>query len=59
MDNVYLVLPSIEHEQSYTNMMVEWENAGGHIYPGAIRRKGMNYFDWLNHIIIKKLVHPI
>jgi len=55
MDNVYLVLPSIEHEQSYTNMMIEWENAGEHIYPGAIRRKGMNYSDWLN--LVKSYNH--
>jgi predicted acetyltransferase len=50
MDNVYLVLPSKEHEQSYINMMTEWENTGEHIYPGAIRSNGMNYSDWLNKV---------
>ena len=31
-----LVLPLIEHEQSYTNMVVEWQNTREHIYPRAI-----------------------
>ena len=50
MDNVYLILPSEDHEQSYINMMVEWEKTGEYIYPGAIRSNGMNYSQWLTKV---------
>lgn len=47
MDKVYLVVPSKEHEKAYLDMMSEWEEVGESIYPGSIRRKGMDYHEWL------------
>lgn len=47
MEKIYLVAPSMEHEKSYIDMMVEWEEAKEHIYPGVIRRKGTDYNNWL------------
>lgn len=50
LDRVYLVLPSEEHEAAYINMMNEWINVGGRIYPGVIKRREMDYITWLNYI---------
>ncbi len=50
MDKLYLVAPSVEHEDAYDKMMVEWEESEGYIYPGAIRRRGMTYTLWLDMI---------
>ncbi|GKU30518.1 acetyltransferase [Clostridium folliculivorans] len=47
MDKVYLVSPAMEHKDAYNEMMVEWEEEKGHIYPGVIRRKGTDYSSWL------------
>lgn len=37
----------MEHKDAYTAMMVEWEGANEHIYPGAVRRRGTDYNNWL------------
>lgn len=48
----YLVVPSMDHEQAYKEMMLEWEQTKEHIYPGAIRSNGMCYSDWLDNLEI-------
>lgn len=37
----------MEHKDAYIDMMVEWEEIKEHIYPGAIRRRGTAYSNWL------------
>lgn len=48
MEKVYLKAPSMEHKDAYNEMMTEWEEAGGRIFPGIIRRNGNDYSSWLN-----------
>ncbi len=50
VEEVYLVSPSMEHEEAYNEMLLEWEETKERIYPGAIRPKGMDYIN-----ILKKL----
>lgn len=47
MEKVYLVVPAMEHKDAYIEMMEEWEETKGHIYPGIIRRRGIDYSNWL------------
>lgn len=47
LEKVYLVIPSKEHKDAYIEMMIEWEDTKEHIYPGAIRRRGTDYSNWL------------
>ena len=35
-----LIHPSIEHKKQDEDMMDEWENYGGRLNPGALRRYG-------------------
>jgi predicted acetyltransferase len=37
----------MEYKDAYIEMMVEWEETNEHIYPGAIRRGGTDYNNWL------------
>ncbi|MBZ9685861.1 GNAT family N-acetyltransferase [Clostridium estertheticum] len=50
LDEVYLVTPSMEHKESYKEMILEFEKAEDSIYPGAIRPRGMDYKDWLKNL---------
>ena len=51
-----LVRPSIEYKKQYEEMMNEWENFGGRLNPGALRRYSHSqkrivpYEEWLNWI---------
>lgn len=54
MDKVYLVSPAMEHKNAYIEMMLEWEEEKGHIYPGVIRRKGIDYSSWLETLGLYK-----
>jgi predicted acetyltransferase len=47
LEQVYLAVPSKEHMDSYNTMLLEWEETKERIYPGAIRPKGLDYFQWL------------
>lgn len=49
-EELYLVTPSIEHENEYREMILEWENEKERIYPGAIRPKGLSYTEWLKKL---------
>lgn len=40
---VYLVIPSLEHKDAYSEVIAEWIEAEEHIYPGAIRPRGTDY----------------
>ena len=50
------VQPSIEYKNQYEKMMNEWENFGGRLNPGALRRycysqkRIVSYEEWLNWI---------
>ncbi|MBQ8632421.1 MAG: GNAT family N-acetyltransferase [Lachnospiraceae bacterium] len=53
MKQLRLVKPTIEHKTQYEEMMDEWENFGGRINPGAMRRyskklgRKVSYEHWL------------
>jgi len=53
MGNLCLVQPAMEHKERYEEMMDEWENFGGRINPGAMRRyskklgRKVSYEHWL------------
>ena len=53
MENLRLVQPTMEHKDRYEEMMDEWENFGGRINPGAMRRyskklgRNVSYEHWL------------
>lgn len=38
MDILRLIRASLEHKQQYESMMDEWEEFGGRLNPGALRR---------------------
>lgn len=56
MDILRLIRPSLEHKQQYEAMMDEWEEFGGRLNPGALRRyshtrqKKVEYEEWLEWI---------
>lgn len=56
MDILRLIRPSLEHKQQYEAMMDEWEEYGGRLNPGALRRyshtrqKKVEYEEWLEWI---------
>ncbi|MCB2299299.1 GNAT family N-acetyltransferase [Clostridium tagluense] len=50
MEEVYLVIPSVEHKEEYNEMLLEWKKTKEHIYPGAINPKGMDYINWLKNL---------
>lgn len=56
MDILSLIRPSLEHKQQYEAMMDEWEEFGGRLNPGALRRyshtqqKKVEYEEWLEWI---------
>lgn len=43
MNEVYLVVPSIEHEEAFNEMLMEIENNKERMHPGSLRLKGMDY----------------
>jgi predicted acetyltransferase len=43
LEEVYLVIPSMQQEQSYNEMIAEQEKT----HPGAIKNRGMDYASWL------------
>ena len=53
MEQLRLVQPATEHKSRYEEMMDEWENFGGRINPGAMRRyskklgRKVSYEHWL------------
>ncbi len=53
MKDLRLVQPTMEHKDRYEEMMDEWENFGGRINPGAMRRyskklgRNVSYEHWL------------
>lgn len=42
-----LVAPTPVHQTLYEEMMDEWEAFGGRLQPGALRRSGASYAQWL------------
>ncbi|MDD4496184.1 MAG: GNAT family N-acetyltransferase [Eubacteriales bacterium] len=56
MANLFLVRPGYEHETQYEAMMSEWEEHGGRLNPGALRRfsnsqqRKVTYIEWLKWI---------
>lgn len=60
-----LVHPSISHKKQYEEMMDEWENFGGRINPGAIRRydhpqnQPITYEQWLSWLEENKNIQKL
>lgn len=56
MENLFLVRPRYEHKAQYEEMMDEWEEQGGRLNPGALRRfsnsqqRKVTYTEWLKWI---------
>lgn len=56
MEKLFLVRPGYEHEAQYETMMDEWEEQGGRLNPGALRRfsnsqqRKVTYTEWLKWI---------
>ena len=56
MEKLRLERPTEEHKLYYEEMMDEWENFGGRLNPGALRRysktqqKNVTYAEWLKWI---------
>lgn len=56
MEELKLVMPSMEYKRQYEEMMDEWESFGGRLNPGALRRyshkqqRNVTYEEWLQWI---------
>ncbi len=56
MEEFLLLRPEVIHETQYEDMMVEWEEYGGRLNPGALRRfsnsqqRKVTYAEWLKWI---------
>ena len=50
LEEVYLVIPSMEHKQAYNEMLLDFEKTENSIHPTAIRPKGMDYINWLRNL---------
>jgi predicted acetyltransferase len=49
-EELYLIEPSMEHEEAFNEMLAEFEKAKERVYPRTLRPKGMDYISLLRKL---------